>query len=204
MKKSTFAFLLVIIILIIDQYSKVWVKTNMLLGDEIFIFGWSWARIHFVENPGMAFGMSFGGDIGKLILSLFRIGMIGFLIYYVSKLIKTNISYGIIGGVTFVLAGAIGNIVDGAFYDVIFTPTSFGSPLSEYIGFGGGQGDFLHGKVVDMFYFPMLSGHFYDWIPFIGGKPFLFFEYIFNVADSAVFVGVTYMLIFQRKFISGE
>ena len=176
----------------------------MHLGEESLIFGLDWARIHFIENPGMAFGMTFGGDTGKLILSLFRIVMVGFLIYYLRMLLKVKVGLGIVVGISLILAGAIGNIIDSAVYGLIFSETFHGGGVAQYVGFGNGYGSFLHGKVVDMFFFPLFSGHYPDGLPFLGGKPFLFFRPVFNVADSAITVGIFYMLLFHRNFIAGD
>ncbi len=192
--------------LIIDQSLKIWVKTNMYIGEDSFIdWSWTpmWARIHFIENPGMAFGIEIWGDNGKLILSLFRIVAVGLLIYFIRTLLKSKASLGLLISFSLILAGAIGNILDSAFYGLVFSASYHGS-IAQFLPEGGGYAGFLHGKVVDMFYFPMYDGFFPDWVPFVGGQDFLFFRPIFNVADVAISVGVISILLFQRSFFSSE
>ncbi|MFK8006208.1 MAG: lipoprotein signal peptidase [Saprospiraceae bacterium] len=206
MKKSHILILIVLLVLIIDQSLKVWVKTNMYISEDSFIdWSWTpmWARIHFIENPGMAFGIEIWGENGKLILSLFRIVAVGLLIYFIRTLLKSKASLGLLISFSLILAGAIGNILDSAFYGLIFSASYHGS-IAQFLPEGGGYAGFLHGKVVDMFYFPMYDGFFPDWMPFIGGKDFLFFRPIFNVADVAISVGVISILLFQRSFFSSE
>lgn len=194
--------------LIIDQSLKIWVKTNMYIGEDSFIdWSWTpmWARIHFIENPGMAFGIEIWGENGKLILSLFRIVAVGLLIYFIRTLLKSKASLGLLISFSLILAGAIGNILDSAFYGLIFSSSSHHvSTVAEFLPEAGGYAGFLHGKVVDMFYFPMYDGFFPDWMPFVGGRDFLFFRPIFNVADVAISVGVISILLFQRSFFSSE
>ena len=206
MKKSHILVLIVLLVLIIDQSLKIWVKTNMYIGEDSFIdWSWTpmWARIHFIENPGMAFGIEIWGDNGKLILSLFRIVAVGLLIYFIRTLLKSKASLGLLISFSLILAGAIGNILDSAFYGLIFSASYHGS-IAQFLPEGGGYAGFLHGKVVDMFYFPMYDGFFPDWIPLVGGQDFLFFRPIFNVADVAISVGVISILLFQRSFFSSE
>ena len=162
-----------------------------------------WARIHFIENPGMAFGIEIWGDNGKLILSLFRIVAVGLLIYFIRTLLKSKASLGLLISFSLILAGAIGNILDSAFYGLVFSASYHGS-IAQFLPEGGGYAGFLHGKVVDMFYFPMYDGFFPDWMPFVGGQDFLFFRPIFNVADVAISVGVISILLFQRSFFSSD
>lgn len=192
--------------LIIDQSLKIWVKTNMYIGEDSFIdWNWTpmWARIHFIENPGMAFGIELWGENGKLILSLFRIVAVGLLIYFIRTLLKAKASLGLLVSFSLILAGAIGNILDSAFYGLFFSASYHGS-IAQFLPEGGGYAGFLHGKVVDMFYFPMYDGFFPDWMPFVGGQDFLFFRPIFNVADVAISVGVISILLFQRSFFSSD
>ena len=208
MKKSHILVLIVLLVLIIDQSLKIWVKTNMYISEDSFIdWSWTpmWARIHFIENPGMAFGIEIWGENGKLILSLFRIVAVGLLIYFIRTLLKSKASLGLLISFSLILAGAIGNILDSAFYGLIFSASSHHvSTVAEFLPEAGGYAGFLHGKVVDMFYFPMYEGFFPDWMPFVGGKDFLFFRPIFNVADVAISVGVISILLFQRSFFSSE
>jgi signal peptidase II len=172
-------------------------------GEEIKLFDRNWAMIHFVENNGMAFGFSLGGDYGKLALSLFRIFAVIFLCVYIIKLVKLpNISNGLVVSFSLILAGAIGNIIDSAFYGLIFTESPYHGGLAQMVKMGQGYGTFLHGKVVDMFYFPLMEGIIPSWVPIWGGEPFIFFRPVFNVADSAITTGVICILLFFRKYFN--
>lgn len=191
--------------LLLDQSLKIWIKTNLEYGEEIKLFGLNWALIHFVENEGMAFGITLGGDYGKLALSLFRIAAVGFLFYYLNLLIKHKASFGLVACFALILAGAIGNILDSAFYGLIFSETPYhAGSVATMFPPGGGYAPFLHGKVVDMFYFPMFEGIFPEWLPVWGGEHFLFFRPVFNVADASITVGVLSLLLFHRGFFSGQ
>lgn len=194
--------LLVVLILVIDQVVKIWIKTNMTIGENIPVFG-DWFKIYFIENNGMAFGMQFGGTVGKLLLSLFRIVLIGFIIYYIKKLIRKEAPMGVIYGVGLILVGAVGNVVDSMFYGLIFSESTF-TQVATFLPEGGGYASFLHGKVVDMLYFPLIDTTLPNWVPIWGGEQFLFFRPIFNIADSCITVGVFYLLLFHRKFFSRE
>lgn len=164
-----------------------------------------WGRIHFVENEGMAFGIELPGNYGKLILSLFRIAAVGFLFYYLKLLIRAKASFGLLACFGLILAGALGNILDSAFYGAIFSKSPFHSlEVARLFPPEGGYADFLHGRVVDMFYFPMFSGTFPEWLPVWGGEDFLFFRPVFNVADASITVGVISLLLFHRDFFSGD
>ena len=187
-------------VLVIDQASKFWVKLNMQYGEEFFIFGMSWARIHFVENEGMAFGLSLGNSTGKLLLSLFRIVAAGFLVFIIRSLIKTRESIGLIVCFSLILAGAVGNIIDSAVYGLIFSSTPYHGGLATLFPPEGGYAPFLFGKVVDMFYFPMIDTILPEWIPIWGGERFQFFQPVFNVADSAITIGIFAILLFYRRF----
>lgn len=201
MKRSTLTFLIIFVVLILDQALKVWIKTNMTYGEEFGIMGSSWARIHFVENEGMAFGISFGGDGGKLALSLFRLVAVGFLGYILAALIKANEKHGLIACFALILAGAVGNILDSAFFGMMFSESSYhGNPATMFPETGG-YAPFLYGRVVDMFYFPIIDFHWPDWMPIWAGDRFQFFKPVFNVADSAISVGVISMLLFHRGFL---
>lgn len=167
------------------------------------MLGLDWARIHFVENPGMAFGLELEGDYGKLILSLFRIVVVTAMGYYLYTLIKEKVSYGMLLSIGLIMAGALGNILDSAFYGLIFNESS-GHSVAEMFPSEGGYGTFLHGKVVDMFYFPMFSGYFPDWLPFWGGQPYLFFRPVFNLADAAITTGVFSIILFYRHLFQDE
>lgn len=203
MKRTTLVALVVAAVLLVDQAVKVWVKTQMYYGEEFAIFGLSWARFRFIENPGMAFGWEFGGGYGKLALSLFRIAAVGFLVYFIRQLIGARAKRGMLVCFALILAGAVGNIIDSAFYGLLFSESGYHSPATMLPPEGGYAG-FLYGKVVDMLYFPILQGVFPSWVPVWGNEPYLFFRPVFNFADAAISVGVFAMLLFYRDFFSEE
>jgi signal peptidase II len=192
---------IILAILIIDQALKIWVKTSMMLGDEYSIFG-DWFYIHFVENNGMAFGMELGGDFGKIFLSVFRIVAVVGIGWYLYKLTCKKAPLGLVISVSMVLAGALGNIIDSAFYGMIFNHSY--SQVATLFPEGGGYASFLHGRVVDMFYFPLFSGIYPEWFPWLGGQNFIFFRPVFNIADSSITLGIISILIFQKKFFEEE
>lgn len=195
--------LFVVLLLVIDQAIKFAVKLNMTIGESIPVFG-DWFQICFIENNGMAFGMQFGGSIGKLALSLFRVVLIGFIIVYLRKLIKrAGTPTGVLVGLSLVLVGAIGNVIDCLFYGEIFSASTY-TQVAQLFPPDGGYTGFLYGKVVDMFYFPIIDTVLPEWVPFYGGEPFIFFRPIFNFADACISCAVVYMLIFQRKFFTEE
>ena len=187
-------------VLIIDQISKILVKTNMFLGEEIDVF--SWFKILFVENNGMAFGLELGS---KLFLTLFRIVAIFLIGYYIFKLIKknNNLKKGYLVCLSLIFAGAIGNIIDCLFYGVIFNSPSYPMTATLFPA-EGGYADLMYGKVVDMLYFPLFSFVWPDWVPVVGGSLFEFFEPVFNIADSAITIGILVLLIFYRESLSFE
>lgn len=198
-KKSLFVVLLVIGLLILDQIVKICVKTHMTLDEAIPVFG-EWFYIRFIENRGAAYGMELGGDFGKLFLSLFRIVAVVVIGWYIRRLIRRQAPVGVIVGVSVVLAGALGNIVDSAFYGLIFSESTF-TEVARFVPWGEGYASFLHGSVVDMLYFPIIEiEQMPDWVPIWGGEPFTFFSPIFNIADSYVTCGMVYLLLFQYKF----
>ena len=204
MKRSHIIFLIVLVVLILDQALKVWVKTNMEYGEYFNLLGFDWARIHFVENPGMAFGAEIPWEYGKLALSLFRIGAVFFLIYYIGELIKMKVSFGLLVSFALILAGAIGNILDSAFYGLIFSASEYHGGLAQFMPEGGGYASFLHGKVVDMLHFPLFEGRFPEWLPMWGGEHFEFFRPVFNLADTSITIGVLNIILFQRSFFASE
>lgn len=188
------AVAIVVAILLIDQIIKIEVKTNMTLGEAKRVTDWFY--IEFIENNGMAYGMKF---INKLVLSLFRLLAIGFIGYYLAKIIKKDVApLGYIVLIAMVLAGAAGNLIDCLFYGLIFdASTPF--TVSQFVPFGEGYSTFLHGKVVDMFYFPIIQTTWPEWVPYFGGSEYVFFSPVFNFADACISVGVVALLLFYRK-----
>lgn len=191
------AALVIFLVLLLDQISKIWIKTHMRLDEEIHVFG-DWFILHFTENPGMAFGLEFGGDYGKLLLTLFRMLAVSGLAWYLYQQIRQGAKKGFIICLAMITAGAAGNIVDSLFYGMIFTESSMqvATMFPEQ-----GYGSFLHGKVVDMIYLPVYKGYLPDWL---GGKYFIFFRPIFNLADASISLGVFFILIFQRSFFKSD
>jgi len=202
MSKLHKSLLIIGVILIIDQVLKIWIKTNMTLGQEFRIF--SWFIIHFVENDGMAFGMALPGNYGKLILSIFRVIAVFAIGYYLYRLTqKKETTNGLIICMSLIFAGAIGNIIDSAFYGLIFTESYM--QAATFVPPGQGYASFLHGRVVDMFYFPVITGRYPEWFPSgIAGKSFIFFRPVFNIADSSITTGIIALLVFQKRFFKHE
>lgn len=189
------AFITIILVLLIDQISKIYIKTNFFYNEEYYIF--DWFRIHFIENKGMAWGAEFGGKTGKLFLTLFRLIAVTGIAYWLYNSIKNNAKTIFIIAVSMIFAGAIGNIIDSLFYGIIFNEST---TMQKAVLFATEPyGEFLHGKVVDMLYFPMWEGILPNWIPYFGGKNFTFFNAIFNIADAAISVGVALIILFGRK-----
>jgi len=194
--KGWMAILIVFAILLIDQVIKIWVKTSMTLHESIHVTDWFY--ISFIENNGMAFGMQLGS---KIALSLFRVIAISVLGYYIWLQVKQKARTGYVVCLSMVLAGAAGNLIDCMFYGLIFNESS---PyyLSYFVSFGSGYAPFLMGKVVDMFYFPLIETNWPMWMPFVGGEHFVFFSPVFNFADASISVGVVLLILFYREEIS--
>ena len=190
------AVILVTVILLIDQVIKIWVKTSMCLHESIRIT--SWFYINYIENMGMAFGMQIGS---KIILSLFRVVAIAILAYYIWLQVKKHARTSYVLCLSMILAGAIGNLIDCMFYGLCFAGSSE-FYTSYFVPFGTGYAPFLMGKVVDMFYFPLIETDWPDWMPLVGGNHFIFFSPVFNFADASISVGVVLLLLFFRKEIS--
>lgn len=186
MKGYTKPLLIIFFVLLADQLLKTWIKTNMYLGQEFKIIG-NWFIIHFTENNGMAFGLEFGGEFGKLALSLFRIVAVAGIAYGLHYLIQKKYHRGLILNVALIFAGALGNIIDSVFYGRIYDYATL-----------------FHGRVVDMFYFPILQGVFPTWVPIWGGEDYIFFRPVFNIADAAISVGVVLILIFQKSYFKED
>jgi signal peptidase II len=196
------ALLTIVLVLLADQILKIWVKTSMNYDESIPIFG-NWFFIHFIENPGMAFGMQFGGEWGKLCLSVFRIGAVVGIAWYLRQQIQKLAPVGLVISISLIFAGAVGNIIDSAFYGVIFNESSPWETASLFPA-EGGYGSLLHGKVVDMLYFPMVTGTFPIWFPVWGGEYFQFFRPVFNIADTAISTGVGMIIVFQKRYFLHE
>ncbi len=193
------AILIIIAVLAIDQISKIWIKTNFMLGEEIYVF--DWFRIHFIENNGAAWGAEIGGRTGKLILTLFRLFAIVGIGYWLRTSLQKKAHHLLIVSIALIFAGALGNILDSVFYGVIFDHSNYqlATLFSE-----NPYGSVFHGKVVDMLYFPMYNGVFPAWMPKVGGQHFTFFNAIFNVADSAITIGVMILIFFGNKIFPKE
>ncbi len=198
MKGYTKPLLLILLVLLADQVLKFWIKLNMTLGQEFAVFG-KWFIIHFTENNGMAFGFEFGGEAGKLALSIIRIIAVSGIGYGLFYLIKHKYHRGLILNVALVFAGALGNIIDSTFYGTIFSESTY-FEKAQFLPIDGGYAGIFHGKVVDMFYFPIINTHYPSWFPFWANQPLVFFQPVFNLADAAISVGVILIMIFQKHY----
>lgn len=196
------AILIILFVIIIDQALKIWIKTHFTVGHVTDLFGFRWAQLYFIENEGMAWGWKWGGDWGKMMLTLFRLAAVIFGSWYLVRIVKHRYSRGFIICAALIYAGALGNLIDSMFYGMIFEDSTYTHvakifPAQGYAGF-------LHGKVVDMLYFPMVHSNFPNWIPGIGGKEFEFFSPIFNIADASISIGVITLLLFQKRLVRRE
>ena len=205
--KGRYAALIIFLIVFADQALKLWIKTHYHLNEHHEVLG-SGFQLYFVENPGMAYGWKFGGNFGKLALTVFRMAAVVFGTWYLGRIIKQGYHRGFIFCAALVYAGALGNLIDSALYGLIFDKGMLFDPaLNEYSNYYGqaaftnhGYSSFLHGNVVDMLYFPVIQGKFPSWMPFWGGEEFLFFRPIFNLADASISTGVISILLFQKRF----
>ena len=198
--KARHVTLLILLVVLADQALKFYIKTNYYLNDHHDILG-TWFSLHFVENEGMAYGWKFGGEIGKMVLTLFRLGAVIFGVWYLGSIIKQKRNRGFIVCASLIFAGALGNLIDSMFYGLLFqesVPNSY--TIAKFLP-GHGYAGFLHGKVVDMLYFPIIRTHFPAWFPFWGGNEFEFFSPIFNLADASISSGVIAILVFQKRFL---
>ncbi len=196
------AILIIAIVIIIDQALKIWIKTNHPLGPITNMLGLPWAKLYFIENEGMAWGWKLGGEWGKMMLTLFRLAAVIFGSWYLGKIVKQKYSRGFIVCASLIYAGALGNLIDSLFYGLIFEESTYTHIAKIFPA--EGYGSFLHGKVVDMLYFPMVHSNFPDWIPLLGGKEFEFFSPIFNIADASISVGVITLLVFQKRLLKKQ
>ncbi len=188
-------------VLLIDQLIKIYIKTHFFLGEEVHVIG-HWFILHFTENNGMAYGMEFGGQFGKIFLSTFRILAVAAIGWYLWKSVKDKEDKLYITCIALIFAGALGNIIDSVFYGVIFSDSNY--DIASFMPEEGGYSSLLHGKVVDMFYFPVIEGHFPSWFPFWGSEEFIFFRPVFNFADAAISVAVGIILLYQKRFFGKE
>lgn len=194
--------IIVFIILLIDQWSKIYVKTNFYYGEEVKVLG-DWCKLLFIENEGMAFGMKIlDNDMGKLILTLFRLVAVVVGFFWVKKISLQGYKTGTMICAALILAGAAGNLIDCLFYGQLFSATQFPYEVATWASDGNGYAPFLHGKVVDMLYFPMIDTMWPEWVPIFGGKPLRFFEPIFNVADVAISTGIITLIVFQKSLLT--
>jgi len=205
--KYRYALLIVFIVILLDQVSKFYIKTHFFYGEEILVLG-SWFRLHFIENEGMAFGMKLSeSGYGKLLLTLFRLIAVVFGFFLLKKLVVKEYRKGLIICGALILAGAAGNLIDSMFYGLIFTDSPYcphfttACETAALVPWGEGYGQFMHGKVVDMLYFPMVDTRLPDWLPFWGGQRFEFFEPVFNIADAAISTGVLTLVFFQKRLV---
>lgn len=202
MKKKS-VFLIIFLIVFADQALKIFIKTHYHIGESNLIFG-HWFQLYFIENEGMAYGWKFGGEFGKMVLTLFRLAAVIFGVFYIRKIIEKRYHPGFIICVALIFAGALGNLIDSMFYGLIFENSSPYLYNIARIFPAHGYAGFLHGKVVDMLYFPIIHTRLPAWLPFWGGSEFDFFSPIFNLADASISVGIIAIFIFQKKFFKSQ
>lgn len=193
------AVLLILLVLIADQALKIWIKTSFPFGHVMDVLGLPWFKLYFIENEGMAWGWKFGGEWGKMILTLFRLVAVMFGTWYLVRIVRQKYTTGFIVCASLIYAGALGNLIDSLFYGLIFSESTY-TQVATMFPEGGGYAGFLHGRVVDMLYFPLVRTTYPDWMPFVGGSEFEFFSPIFNIADASISVGVIVLLLFQKRF----
>lgn len=202
--KARQVILIILLIIFADQALKFYIKLNFFYGEEHKILG-NWFRLHFVENEGMAWGWSFGGEFGKIALTLFRLAAVIFGVFYIRNMIRKKEHKGFILCAALIFAGALGNLIDSLFYGMIFENSDmYSQNVARAFPKEGGYATFLHGRVVDMLYFPIADGYFPKWFPFWGGQYFEFFRPVFNIADASISVGVIAIILFQKKFFKQE
>ncbi|MFP5041566.1 lipoprotein signal peptidase [Parasediminibacterium sp. JCM 36343] len=202
--KGKYLALIILLVIVADQTMKFYIKLHFFAGEEHDVLG-TWFRIHFIENEGMAWGWKFGGDIGKIILTLFRLVAVIWGVFILRDFITKKYHTGFIICAGLIFAGALGNLIDSMFYGLIFQNSDpFIQNVAKIFPKGGGYTSFLHGKVVDMLYFPLISTTLPTWVPFWGGKQFDFFEPVFNIADASISIGVMIILVFQNTFFKKE
>lgn len=195
------AVILIVAIILVDQFLKVWIKTTYPFGHIMDVAGIPWFKLYFIENKGMAWGLElFGGEWGKIALSLFRLAAVIFGTWYLGKIANTHHTKGFVICASLIYAGALGNLIDSMFYGLIFSRSDYDT-VATMVSPGQGYEGFLQGHVVDMLYFPIINSTYPEWFPFIGGRPFEFFSPIFNIADASISVGVITLLIFQKRFL---
>lgn len=204
------AILIILLVIVVDQALKIWIKTHFEMQQHVNILGLKWAQLYFIENEGMAWGWKWGGEWGKILLTLFRLVAVVFGSWYLARIVKQHYSRGFIICASLIYAGALGNLIDSMFYGLIFDKGMLYDPvlkqnimypgLAHFTSHGGYQ-SFLHGNVVDMLYFPIVHSHFPSWMPLVGGESFEFFSPIFNIADASISIGVITLLLFQKRLV---